>query len=441
MNDKIEQVRERMRAVAARLGELAELETLTDDQRAEFDALTTESKALAERHDRMVEAARAGRLVAEPPPGGPPAQTDAQRAAAVKRRAVVVPGRTPPGFDDARQAYRSGMWFLAECLGDRRAARWCMDHGVRLESRALGGAVNTAGGYLVPPEFERAIINLRENYGTFRRKARRVPMSGDTISVPRRTSGVTAYFVGENSEITASDMAWNQVTLTARKLAVLTKWSSEINEDSLVEMAGLLADEIAYAFAVKEDACGFNGDGTSTYGGIVGLITACAAATATIVTAASGKTAFSTLDLTDFEAMLGKLPEYPGIRQEWYISKAGWAASMMRLADAAGGATVEELTSGQRQRTFLGYPVNFVQCMNSTLTAQASTKGLVYFGDLSLAATFGDRRGIRLKISDQRYFEYDQLAIQGTERFDIVVHDVGDTSNAGAIVMLATPAS
>jgi HK97 family phage major capsid protein len=53
----------------------------------------------------------------------------------------------------------------------------------------------------------------------------------------------------------------------------------------------------------------------------------------------------------------------------------------------------------------------------------------------------GTRRGLTLAISDQRYFEYDQLAIKGTERVDINVHDVGDTSDAGAMIMLATPGS
>ena len=52
------------------------------------------------------------------------------------------------------------------------------------------------------------------------------------------------------------------------------------------------------------------------------------------------------------------------------------------------------------------------------------------------------RKGLmRIQISTDRYFEYDQLAIRGTERVDIVNHEVGDASNAGSIIMLSTPAS
>ena len=183
------------------------------------------------------------------------------------------------------------------------------------------------------------------------------------------------------------------------------------------------------------------GDGTSTYGGISGLITECTTATATIVTALTANTAFGTLDLVDFEAMIGKLPAYPGIRPVWYIHKAGYAASMMRLIDAAGGNTISTLETGPNMASFLGYPVQFVNVMNSTLTAQTSVKGACYFGDIAMATTLGDRRGVSVDVTTDRYFEYDQIGIKGTERFDINAHDVGDTSNAGAVIMLAFPAS
>jgi hypothetical protein len=41
-------------------------------------------------------------------------------------------------------------------------------------------------------------------------------------------------------------------------------------EDAIISIADDLAEEIVYAFSLKEDQCGFIGDGTSTYGGIVG---------------------------------------------------------------------------------------------------------------------------------------------------------------------------
>jgi HK97 family phage major capsid protein len=87
---------------------------------------------------------------------------------------------------------------------------------------------------------------------------------------------------------------------------------------------------------------------------------------------------------------------------------------------------------------FMGYPVVFTQKLNSTLTAQTSTK-ILAFGDLRAAATLGNRRGLGVKISDHRYLEYDQIGILGTERFDIAVHEQGTASVAGAILVMATP--
>lgn len=373
------------------------------------------------------------RLQPEPPEKRvPESKPDVKRTATVPYRHGKV-----RSFPTAEQAYRFGKWFAGAVLGIEEHYRWCQDAGMEL--RTMGITANSLGGVLVIPEFEQTIIDLREQYGIARQKCRVSPMSGDTKSVPRRAGGVTAYFVNENSEITASDKSWNNVELTARKLAALCKYSSELEEDAMVSIGDDLANEIAYAFAVKEDTCLFLGDGSSTYGGIVGVKNALLAGSE--VTAITGNTAFSTLDRDDFESMIGKLPEYPGIRPEWYISKAGWAASMMRLADAAGGNTSENIANGPPIRTFLGYPVNFCQILNSTLTAQTSTEGICYFGDLSMAATFGSRRGLAIQATRDRYFEYDQLAIKGTERFDIVVHEVGTASAPGPMLQLLTPGS
>jgi HK97 family phage major capsid protein len=61
---------------------------------------------------------------------------------------------------------------------------------------------------------------------------------------------------------------------------------------------------------------------------------------------------------------------------------------------------------------------------------------MLLFGSPSAAMSMGTRRGVTLATSMDRYFESDQIAIRGTERFDIVVHDIGDTATAGPLVAL-----
>jgi len=449
------------------LSNLAEKENrdLTEEEKTEFDGLMAEYKKIQEKdlpRAEWLEAEQArlasvriddrirngdargtgGQQLDAGTDGAAADGTDLLSRVRVPMRArLLAPAQLKSfiGPTAIEEAYISGQWLLANFYGNAEARKWCLENGLSVRGSMAEGD-NNAGGALVPDEFARTLIRLVEEYGTFRQRAFIWPMASESTTVPRQISDVTAYFVGENSEITDSEPGFDSIRLTARKLAALCKWPMEIDQDSVISVADLLARSIAYAFAVKEDQCGFIGTGISTYGGISGLITECATATATIVTATTGNTAFSALGLVDFEAMIGKLPMYPGINPEWYISKAGWAASMMRLADAAGGVTAAEI-EGKRRLLFLGFPVNLVQCMNSTLTAQTSTNGLAYFGDLKMAATMGTRRGLTLAISDQRYFEYDQLAIKGTERVDINVHDVGDTSDAGAMIMLATPGS
>ena len=416
-----------------KLNELKDLRTKTSLRKEWLDTTRVPRKTTPSQLDTpdSLEIPAAGSDGAE--------QLTRAQLAIVKRSGTLRAFKGPEARYDA---YASGQWWLMrlaepESQMQTDAAKWCNDH---LEHLAQSTVDNTKGGALVPDSFDTTVIDLRDTYGVARREFNVKPMTSDSDTQPRRVSGPTAYFMGDNSLITESDKDWDQVQLIARKIGCLSKISSELNEDAIIKVADDLAREFAYAFAKKEDQCGFLGDGTSTYCHIRGMITQCTAATASTVTALAANIAFSSLDLVDFESMIGKLPDYAEDGAKWYIHKAGFAASMMRLVDAAGGNTAEML-AGKVTRYFLGYPVVTVSVMNSTLTDQTSTYGLCYLGDLNLAATLGDRRGIRTITSRERFMEYDQIGIQGTQRFAMNVHDVGDTSNPGPVIMLATPGS
>lgn len=341
----------------------------------------------------------------------------------------------------AEIAHGIGMWSLA-CLGNTRALRYCHENGIDINA-VYEEKVNTTGGYWVPPEFSTAMVDLREQYGVFRQYARIEPMMSETKSRPRHTGGLTAYFIGESAAITESTGSTDQINLVAKDLYVLSRYSGQLNADSAISLGDRLAFEIAYAFARKEDDCGFLGDGTSTYAGIFGLKGKVTAATASLVTANSGThTDWSQITLAELNQMVGKLPQYadtPNTR--WYCHKTFFANVMQTLLYAAGGNTMSMIAGGTREESFLGYPV----VVSQVLPSSASTAEVVCFlGDLSLAADFGDRQGISIAFSTeanvggQSVFERNQIAIRGWERFDINVHDVGDTTNAGPVVGLLT---
>lgn len=344
-----------------------------------------------------------------------------------------------------QRAYEFGMWMLG-MLGHENALKFCDSHGYKfIEDGVVRGKVqrennNISSGFLVPDQFENDLIDLREYYGVFRQYAKIVPMASDTRSDPRRTGGLTVYVVGESTAPTASDKTWDRVRLTAKKIGVLTKYTKELGEDAVINVGDDLAGEIAYAFAAFEDDCGFNGDGTSAYAGITGVRTAMynVASNAGVVAQGTSNT-WSAQVLSDFNNVLGLLPQYAFKAGDvaWYCSQAYWGSVMQRLATAAGGNRVADIVDGVPQPSFLGYPVRISQKMPTT-TATGTIP--VLFGNLRLACSFGDRRRTSIRMSDVALnsFEQDEMAIVGFERFDIVAHDVGSSTQAGPIVGLKT---
>lgn len=324
--------------------------------------------------------------------------------------------------------------------GSEKANEWCRDNLGFAPRAAMSEGSDSDGGFTVMPEFESTLIRLVNDYGVGRGKCRTVPMKTDTKTTNKRTGGLTAYAIGEIQAPTASSPTLGQVMLIAKKFGVYTLYSRDLDEDSAISIAQMVATELAYAFAYKEDACLFNGDGTSTYNGIVGIKESLAAGST--VTTISGNLKFGSLDLEDFINMQSALPSYAEKEggPEWYIHKAGWAQSMQRLQANAGGNTGRDI-GGRFVPTFLGYPVNFVEVMNNTLTDQANAEGLCYFGNLKQAVIFGDRRGVTVDTSREVAFTTQQVAVLGTERFDINVHDNGTASAAGAVVMLKANSS
>ena len=329
------------------------------------------------------------------------------------------------------QAYRAGMWARSVLFGDQNAMRWCKDYGVRVMTGTTSGTSS-----VVPEEMVLPIIDLRERYGIARRYCYVHPMSSDTATVPRRKSGVTAYFVGRTTATTASDAAFDDVNLVAREVAALTRMSRSYADDAVINLADHLADEMAYAFAVKEDDCLFNGDGSSTYGGIYGIRPKIIDGnhTAGAVDAASGHDTFAEIDNDDLVGLTGALPMFPGIMAKWYISKRGNALVFDALKAAAGGNNIVDM-AGRPASAYLGDEIVISQSM-PTVTTDLSDVAMIVYGDLNMGAIFGDRMGFEVEILRERYAEYRQIGVQAVERFDIVVHGLGDTSDAGPIVAL-----
>ena len=362
-----------------------------------------------------------------------------------------APEADEAGRQPVERAYRFGQWALATatmCMPGKfqfyNSVEFCQQNGL-MNVHGEGGADVSGAGIFVPDEFSTDIIRLVEQFGVIRRLVPATLMRSETKTTPRRVGGLTAYAVGENSAGTESDAEWNEVKLVAKKWMVLTRMSNELSEDSVVNIANELIREIALAFAIKEDQSGFLGDGTSTYNGIVGIVTkldTLTAGTAPGLILGAGN-AYSELTLANFSSVVAALPQYAASMPAWVTHRTFFYNVMQPLALAAGGTTASDIANGIQPR-FLGYPVEFAQVMPS---AAANSQIPVIFGDLSLGCQFGDRRMMNIEFSDQvsvggeSVWERDQIAVKATSRNDFVCHDFGTNSVAGPIVGLEMAAS
>jgi HK97 family phage major capsid protein len=337
---------------------------------------------------------------------------------------------TGPGAE--QRAERAGHW-AKSLAGIDQSRDWCAKNGVTLV-KAQSETIGTLGGFLVPPGFDDAIIAVRDTVGAFRNAEVR-PASSDNTVRPRRTGGLTANFVAEGSPIPESSIQFDAVSTTLKKLAILTRSSSELFEDSAPDLAEFLATEIGYAFAAVEDDCGFSGDGTSGYGGIAGLSMKLTG-TKSAITAASGHNTFLTLDTTDLADLMGGVlaTGIPGAA--WYMSAVGYAQCLCRIAATAGGLVATQAADGTIKANFLGFPVRFSSKLPNVSTT-LSGKPMMYFGDLSKSSVIAEHRtGTVVSMSRERAFDLDQVLLRGTRREDIINLSVGDITTLGPIAML-----
>jgi len=328
----------------------------------------------------------------------------------------------------------------------QKALRFCRDRGFKAEE-----GVNTGGGALVPPEFDRILIRLIERNGVFRRNCRVRLMSRDLRSIPRRTGGPTVGWVVEGSTITTSQPTWDNINLVAKKLASLAVTSSELLEDAAISLADELAFEIGAAFALAEDAAGFVGDGSPTYGNITGATQKLKGLSPTIanisgLVVGSGNL-FSEFLLADFVKVSALLPDYADTPSTaWYCHRNFFYGTVVPLVLAAAGAAASSLAgvSSDGRPLFLGLPVNFTSAMPKI---DANSQIPILLGDLSQAATLGDRRQRTLFTDPYSLSGNDQVQLRLTERADIVVSEVGNATavaadkQPGAVIGLISAAS
>lgn len=380
------------------------------------------------------------------------------KEATPRRRSPVLPvnGELPSGesnsdrifvkqaklkaFKNERDAYQAGMWYRSIVSRmynreDKAADLFCMRHGLDISNAAYEGS-GAAGGYLVPPQISSTIIEVRETVGIARQLCQIQPMTGDMVSIPKRAGGLTVYYPNELQTITDSDKSWQQIALAAQKRAVASKISQELVDDALISIVDNVVTEQAYALALQEDNELCNGDGSSSYGGVTGLRSA--VGSAGTYTCDANENLWSEIDLEDVILAMAKLPDRFNRSPAWVCSSNFYWAVFARLAAAGQGNTIATLQSGPTGKQFMGVPVYTTSQMP---TAEADSTICALFGQFDMAVILGDRVGIRVGRDDSTGFLADYTTLKATARYDIKVHEPGNSSVAGAYIAFKTNAA
>jgi HK97 family phage major capsid protein len=429
MATQLSKLQDRAAAVAAMLADLSAVEDRSAEQAAEMEKLAAEGERLeaelAREHSiaERITSLR-GKVAATAKPVEVAAVEPVARPSRDSGKATM--------FRSSSDAEACGRWIRGYVLGRAEDRSWYEKH---VEARALSPNDNNKGGVFIPDTFASTVIRLVESYGAFPAQANNLTMTSDTLYIPRRTAGNTAYHTGANSETTVTDMATDNVLLSSKEVRVGTRVPNQLIDDSAIDLAGLVAQEFALAIALRIDEDGFIGTGASAYGGIRGIQWKFENETLTAGVHDSSQSAVTSLTVDDFATAISKLPTYASQSPTcgWYCTPQMHALAMQSLALGGNGALANEIVDGVRRPVFMGWPVFFNNVMRKT----ASTGQCVaLFGDLKRSSHFALRRQVAVRASTDRFIEFDQTYFQATVSYDAVTSDVGDASNAGPVVAL-----
>ena len=269
---------------------------------------------------------------------------------------------------------------------------------------ALEVGEDSEGGYLVPDEFERTLIEALEEENIFRTLAKIITTSSGDRKIPVVATKGTAAWVDEEGEITESDDAFAQVSIGAYKLATMIKVSEELLNDSVFNLESYIAKEFARRIGTKEEEAFFIGDGSgkptgifhATNGGQLG------------VTAASA-TAITVDELMDLFYSL----KSPYRKKAVFVMNDSTVKAIRKLKDGNGQYIWQPSITAGAPDTILNRPVK-TSAYVPKIEAAAKT---IAFGDFGYYWV-ADRQGRSFKRLNELFAVTGQVGFMATQRVD-----------------------
>lgn len=319
---------------------------------------------------------------------------DKQLAQPINTPIVETPAAAKPvKTGRASDEYRENFWNMMRSKAPDAAI---------LNSLHIG--TDAEGGYLVPDEYERTLIEALEDENIFRGLAKVIRTTSGDRKIPMVIEKGQAYWLDEEEAFTESDDTFGQISIGAYKLGTMIKVSDELLQDSVFDIESYISKEFGRRMGAAEEAAFFHGDGS---GKPLGVLAATGGAEVG-VTAAS-ETALKADELFDL---------YHSLRAP-YRKNAVWAvndttiAAIRKLKDGNGQYLWQPGLTAGAPDMILGRPVKTSTFMPS-LEAGAKT---VVFGDFGYY-WIADRQGRSFKRLNELFATTGQVGFLASQRVD-----------------------
>ena len=278
---------------------------------------------------------------------------------------------------------------------------------------ALSVGTGSKGGYTVPDEFERQLVQALEETNIFRQMAHVIKTDSGTHAIPIASDSGEAAWVDEGGTITDADPAFSQAVLKAFKMGTLVKVSNELLNDSAFDIAGYISERIGKRFGNAEEKAFLTGAGESDTPGTPSEPTG-------ILTTLSGDVttdAYTSIDFDDVYALYYKLAE-PYRRNATFVTSESVMLKLMTLKDGESQYIWKPSMEVGKPDTLLGHPIRTSQYMPALAgTTADKSKKVMLFGDFGYY-WIADRGSRTLQRLNELYAITDQVGFIGTQRVD-----------------------
>ena len=269
---------------------------------------------------------------------------------------------------------------------------------------ALQVGTDSEGGYLVPDEFERTLVEALEEQNIFRTLAHVIQTSSGDRKIPVVASKGSASWVDEEGAIPESDDSFGQVSIGAYKLGTMIKVSEELLNDSVFDLEAYISREFARRIGNKEEEAFFIGDGT---GKPLGVLAETGGAEVGVTAAAAA--AFTADEIFDLFYSL----KAPYRRSAVFVMNDASVKALRKLKDNNGQYLWQPSLTAGAPDTLLNRPV-YTSAFMPALAAGAKS---ILFGDLSYYWV-ADRQGRSFRRLGELYAPTGQVGFLATQRVD-----------------------